>query len=121
MKLLTLIKPRNDGTVRVTLDGNNYVFAPEAKGAALTAEVENEDHIVRLLLTEQFEPADESDHEAAEALLSQVAGGDDDQGDDDQGDDQDESNPNAPPIEAHTPPKAPKAPAGARKKQAQPA
>lgn len=65
MKLTTSIPPRKDGTVRVTVLGNDaYVFQAGASGE-LECEVLNKSAIVALLQTGNFYPADEADFEAA--------------------------------------------------------
>ena len=65
MKLTTSIPPRKDGTVRVTVLGNDaYVFQAGASGE-LECEVLNKSAIVALLQTGNFYPANEADFEAA--------------------------------------------------------
>lgn len=99
MKIETSIKPRKDGTVRVGVDKDTYVFKADESGV-LVADVENEAHISFLLgRGDDFLPADEADFAAADALIA--AGnpsGDDDEGDAPDDDDEDQD-PNAAPIE----------------------
>jgi hypothetical protein len=83
MKLSTDIKPRKDGTVKVTVpDGTEYKFSVDGDGQ-LSAEVANADHIGFLLDTGNFYPVEEDDIDAG---LKLVAGGDDDAQADDQPD-----------------------------------
>jgi len=105
MKLITLIAPRADGVVVVRDDaGKAIVFASEAPGGPLVANVADEALVAKLLLTENFEPADEADFQAAEVLLDAVGGQARGEEDDDF---EDEGDPNALPVEANTPPKQP--------------
>lgn len=111
MKLITTIQPRRDGTVTVRdAKGQPIVFKPDDAGV-LTADVEDAALVGRLLLTNNFEPADEADHATAEALLrdAQPPGDDDDDDDDD-----DLGDPDAPPVEGNTPPKPADAPQAAK-------
>jgi hypothetical protein len=117
MKLLTHIQPRADGTVIYSSDKARIVFAADETGM-LVAEVADSDLIAKMLLSPNFEPADESDYAAAEALVNAASGRgaglvavDDLTGDaldDDEEDDEpaDEVAPGGLPQEANTPPKA---------------
>lgn len=107
MKLLTTLAPRKDGTVLVRSDDGKklYTFAPEKEGGDLVGEVDDEALLVRLLKSNNFEPADESQFDAAEALLVASGGSDSDPGEDPE--DDDPIDPNAPPIEGKTPPADP--------------
>jgi hypothetical protein len=118
MKLLTHIQPRADGTVIYTSDKARIVFAADETGL-LVAEVADGDLIAKMLLSPNFEPADESDYAAAEALVNAASGkgaglvavddltggalGDDGEEDDEPAD---EVAPGGLPQEANTPPKA---------------
>lgn len=120
MKLLTTIKPRGNGTVIVRDSaGNAHVFKPDDAGA-LVCEIEDQALVGRLLAGEMFEPADEADHQAAEALLRNAIskpgefGEGDDDGDDFDGD-PDEVPDGALPEEANTPPVARARPRRARR------
>lgn len=74
MKLLTTIKPRTHGTVTVRdASGKPHVFTPDDAGV-LVCEIEDHALIGRLLATEDFEPADAADHQAAEELLRAAVG-----------------------------------------------
>ncbi len=101
MKLFASIPARTDGTVVLTVDGNDHVFQRGASGAP---ECEIDDAGVARVAIESgnFYPAD-ADAEEAERLLAAGAVGDSDE-DDEQDDEQDES-PDAPPVEANTAPK----------------
>ena len=112
MKLFASIPARADGTVVLTVDGNDHVFQ---RGASGVPECEIDDAGVARVAIESgnFYPAD-ADAEEAERLLAAGAVGDSDE-DDEQDDEQDES-PDAPPVEANTAPKpAAKKTAAARK------
>lgn len=122
MKLSTEIKPRVDGTLRVNgEDGKNYVF----KGDPLECEITDKATLKRLLLLGTFFPASEADEAEALKLINadkaaksgrarqpQRADGDGEGGDGDGGDDE-PVDPNAPPVEANTPPKTEQAAAPA--------
>lgn len=118
MLLLTTIKPRRDGTVTLrSRDGTGYVFKPNEHGD-LVAEVGDNEVIAAALLTGDFEPYDEADHQAAADLLLQL-GGEGGEGAREGGEgpadglpDDDPVDENAPPVEAQTPP-ADAAPAAA--------
>lgn len=70
MNLSTDIIPRSSGEVRVFVPGigespgRSYVFVPEHSGA-LVCVVEDEAHVVFLLDTGNFYPANEKDMESA--------------------------------------------------------
>lgn len=104
MKLATAIQPRKDGTVTLTgLDGQPYVFSKHEASGELVADIEHEGTLAHLLAMDNFYPLDEADYDAANALVqSQATAGDEDEPDDLD----DEGDPNAPPVEANTPPKA---------------
>lgn len=100
MKLTTSIPPRRDGVVNVEDGARKFVFKPDESGE-LTCDVEGDALIARLLATEMFAPARVEDYDAAEALLDaheDAAGGAPAR------DDDDDINPDAPPLEAMTPP-----------------
>lgn len=107
MKLLTEIAPRRDGTVRaMAKDGNSFVFVADANGD-LTCDVTDETLVATLLATGNFWPADREDYESAIKIVEPVIHNQakaDGTLDDEPGDDDDESNPNALPFEAQTPP-----------------
>lgn len=118
MKLLTSIPARRDGCVNVTLPATrqDIKFLPDASGA-LVADVTDEADVAALLRLETFEPADERDFDAAEALLGKAVAADesedDDGTDDDDSDEFDEVLNGGAPIEANTPPKTKDAPPAA--------
>lgn len=102
MKIETDIAPRKDGTVRVTTPSGMIVFEPV--NGALVADVRNDADLAFLLATGNFFPADEADHEQAQALIEEAAADAADQdGDDLPDDDGDE---NATPVEVPAEPKA---------------
>lgn len=98
MKLHTSIKPRRDGTVKVTgQDSQTYVFVAGADGE-LSCDVSDEATIAHLLGTDNFYPADFADAEfAASLLIAEVDDADD-------ADDADDEQATALPVEANTPP-----------------
>lgn len=105
MKLQTSIKPRRDGTVKVTgQDRQTYVFVADSDGE-LSCDVTDTATVARLLAGGEFWPANTEDHDAAMALT--VAGDDEDDEPAD-GDDlaDDVGDINALPLEANTPPVA---------------
>lgn len=114
MKLQTSILPRRDGTVIVgCASGSKHTFVKNVAGD-LVCDVTDEADVAELLRNGNFFPEDEADNVAAISMLesSGVIGGDLDQdlGSpdlDDAGDDP--VDPNAPPVEVPTPPKAAKA------------
>jgi hypothetical protein len=112
MKLQTDIAPRRDGKL-TTLDndGQAIVFEKDA-GGILTAEVQCQETLERLLRTGNFYPADEADFKEAEQLLESKteAQPEDDDGDDFEGDEE------APLLDANTPPKPPRAKPAAKTK-----
>lgn len=96
MKIETSIRPRTNGTVRATIGGALYVFEADSEGR-LVAEVENEAHISALLARDgEFLPADEADFVLADTLVNSGAAADGEL-DDDPADEN--SDPNAAPIE----------------------
>ena len=97
MKLFASIPARTDGTVVLTVDGNDHVFQRGASGAP---ECEIDDAGVARVALESgnFYPAD-ADVEEAERLLAAGAVGDSDE------DDEQDENPDGPPVEANTAPK----------------
>ena len=97
MKLFASIPARSDGTVVLTVDGNDHVFQRGASGAP---ECEIDDAGVARVALESgnFYPAD-ADVEEAERLLAAGALGDSDE------DDEQDENPDGPPVEANTAPK----------------
>ncbi len=98
MLLATDIKPRRDGTVTVRgLDGQNYTFS----GEAMQCEIGHEPTLVHLLKLEGFFPLGEADEDEALRLVGQQA--DDEDGE--QADDDEDSDPNALPVETQTAPK----------------
>lgn len=108
MKLETSTPLRRDGTVIVTgLNGQKYVFKPDADTGLVVCDVDHDATVAHLLKFGDYFPADESDHEKAEKLISNVkfAGGPDEDPEDEDGNfDDDEVNPDALPVEAGTPP-----------------
>ncbi|CAN7343880.1 hypothetical protein LJR074_001966 [Acidovorax sp. LjRoot74] len=105
MKLQTAIKPRRDGTVTVQgLNGKTYVFQPDEFGE-LNADVEHEATVAHLLSLDSFLPADEADFDRALLTMKSAQGGAA-AGDDEGNDENDSPNPDAPPLEARTPPAA---------------
>lgn len=68
MKLMATIEPRTDGTVTAMTPAGRIVFAPNAAGD-IVGEVPD-DCVAALLDTGNFEPADEADFSAAEALMA---------------------------------------------------
>lgn len=116
MKLLTTIKPRTDGAVIVRdSTGKPHVFKRDDEGL-LVCDIEDPALVGRLLLSNSFAPLDDADHQAAEQLMRDAGGGDDEQGDDDDGfdGDPDEVPPGSLPVEANTPPVAAARPRAAR-------
>lgn len=117
MKLLTTIKPRTDGTVIVRdSKGRALTFVADEAGI-LVCDVEDQALVGSLLVTGDFEPADEADHQLAEGLVRAAAGSDEGDGDDDGEDDDFDGNPDAVPagslpVEAGTPPRATRKPRG---------
>lgn len=102
MKLQTSILPRADGTVIVEADGGRaFTFKPDDSGE-LTADVDCEATVARLLAGGHFFPADPSDFDAALSLSKTQTSADEDSPPAD--DDEDPIDPNALPIEANTPP-----------------
>ena len=97
MKLYASIPARTDGTVVLTVDGNDHVFQ---RGASSAPECEIDDAGVARVAIESgnFYPAD-ADVEEAERLLAAGAVGDSDE------DDEQDENPDGPPVEANTAPK----------------
>lgn len=105
MKLVTSIPPRRDGVVVLTTEaGARIVFGPDANGE-LVADVEDEDLVAKLLRRGGFEPFDEADFDRATALLDAAEGGAADLDEDGGGEDA-AADPDAPPVESNTPPKA---------------
>lgn len=105
MKLQTSIKPRRDGTVKVTgQDRQTYVFVADESSGDLSCDVGDTATVASLLAGGEFWPANMEDHDAALALA--VAGDEDDEPAD--GDDlaDDVGDINAMPLEANTPPVA---------------
>lgn len=95
MKIETSIRPRKDGSLTASMpDGTRYAFAKD--GHNMVAEVDNEAHIAFLLASGNFSPADDSDFDAA---LAMVADGSDDS-------DFDVVDESAAPIEVATPVKS---------------
>ena len=93
MKLQALIKPRKDGSVLSTgLDGKTYKFSADESGD-LVCDVDHEPTVANLLRTENFTPIEESDFGVAANLSAEPIDQDDD----------DESDPDALPVEANTP------------------
>ncbi len=114
MKLLTNIPQRRDGTVICRgVSGAKYIFTADASGV-LTCDVDNDEDVGKLLLSEQFEPAEEADHDKAEVLLAQAMPPE--LAEDLDEDDEDDVAPDAPPLEANTPLVAAKPPKGKRAK-----
>jgi phosphosulfolactate phosphohydrolase-like enzyme len=106
MKLLTTLKPRRDGTVvlRSADMKTAFVFSPDENGD-LVADVTDEALVATCLASGNFQPADEEDFAAAEAMLKKIEEEQAPKDGDDDGDD-DEADPNALPVEANTPPVA---------------
>lgn len=104
MKLLTNIKPRADGVVYATgCTGTKYAFRDDGTGI-LVADVADQRDVAQLLELEAFEPADEADFEAAEALLEAGKAALADDASDDLDFDDDPDAPLPAPLEANTPP-----------------
>lgn len=102
MKLQTSIKPRRDGTVKVTgQDRQTYVFVADSEGE-LSCDVTDTATVASLLAGGEFWPANPEDHDAALALT--VADDEDDEPDDGDDMDDDVGDINALPQEANTPP-----------------
>jgi hypothetical protein len=73
MKLQTFIKPRTDGTVVLERKNkSDLVFAQADGHEGLVCDVDDEDLVQHLLLTENFGPANEADFDQAEALMEQA-------------------------------------------------
>ena len=111
MKLITNIPPRLEDTVVATglargmKPGVEYTFQRDVETGELVCDVDDDSDAAMFLALpgERFAPFNEADFAKAESLVDQrlrELGKDDD---DDEGDD-DEVDPNAPPIEAGTPP-----------------
>lgn len=94
MKLGTTIKPRKDGTVTSRLGTDVYVFKPEADGE-LYCDIENLAHVAVLLNSGNFFPANSDEYEVALSLSENP---------EDEGQDDEDSNDDAAPVEAGTPP-----------------
>jgi hypothetical protein len=101
MKIETNIPARKDGTVKVAAPSGTIVFAPE--GVNLVANVEDKADLAFLLALVDFYPADEGDHEVAQALMEEAAAVVPVDGEDDLPDD--EGDENAAPVEVPTEPK----------------
>jgi hypothetical protein len=103
MKIETNITPRKDGCVRVAAPSGTIVFAPV--DGCLVADVDNPQDLAFLLALVDFCPADEGDHDLAQALIQkpEAEGAPDDEGDDLP---DDEGDLNAALIEVPTEPKA---------------
>lgn len=114
MLLQTEIQPRKDGTVLVQACGSTYKFAADKNGD-LVCDVASDTAVAALLSTGNFFPSDESDIQDALDLMPK---GDAD-GDDKTDDGLLPVDPNAPPVEANTPPAA--KPAAAKPAAAKPA
>jgi hypothetical protein len=102
MKIETNITPRKDGCVRVAAPSGTIVFAPV--DGCLVADVDNPQDLAFLLALVDFCPADEGDHDQAQALIQKpepddVPGESEDDLPDDEGDE------NAAPVEVPTEPK----------------
>ena len=97
MKLFASIPARTDGTVVLTVDGNDHVFQRGASGAP-ECEIDDADVARVAIESGNFYPAD-ADVEEAERLLADGAAGDSDE------DDEQDENPDGPPVEAKTAPK----------------
>lgn len=111
MKLITNIPPRLEDTVVATglargmKPGAEYTFQRDVETGELVCDVDDDSDAAMFLALpgERFAPFNEADFAKAESLVDQrlrELGKDDD---DDEADD-DEADPNAPPIEAGTPP-----------------
>jgi hypothetical protein len=101
MKIETNITPRKDGCVRVAAPSGTIVFAPV--DGCLVADVDNPQDLAFLLALVDFYPADEGDHEVAQALMEEAAAVVPVDGEDDLPDD--EGDENAAPVEVPTEPK----------------
>jgi len=111
MKISTTIRPRRDGTVTFQHGKVTYTFREDDRGD-LVCEVPDEEAVTKMLLTDNFAPADPADYDRATVLVGGAADvGGDGEGDDDP--DDDPIDPNAAPIEANTPPAPAPAPAPA--------
>lgn len=115
MKLITTIAPRRSGIVTaLLLSGLTVDFKPDESGD-LSAEVESDADVAHLLALPggNFEPANASDFDRAEALVGGLMTAADAEGDDDGEDDDGEGDEPGPedeivngglPVEANTPP-----------------
>jgi len=101
MKIETNVPARKDGTVRVAAPSGAIVFVPV--DGCLVADVDNKDDLAFLLALVDFYPADESDHDVAQALMEEAAADAPVDGDDDLPDD--DGDENAAPVEVPTEPK----------------
>lgn len=109
MLVQTTIKPRRDGTVKVTgQDGSKLDFVANESGD-LVCDVEDKETLKKLLANGAFIPYDEKDFEAAEELVveaeEEAKGDDGDEGPEASDDDGAEIVNGGLPIEAETPPK----------------
>lgn len=100
MLLQTEIQPRKDGTVLAHACGSTYKFAADKNGD-LVCDVASDGAVAALLSTGNFFPSDESDIQDALDLMPKGDGGDGETGDG-----LSPVDPNAPPVEANTPPAA---------------
>lgn len=74
MKLQTFIQPRADGIVILERKNmSDLVFAPAEGYEGLVCDVDDEDLVKQLLLTENFGPADEADFDRADELIEQAS------------------------------------------------
>lgn len=119
MKLLTTITPRSNDTVTYTEFVNGkpaqtIIFARDAESGELVAEVTDEATIGRLLLTGTFQPLNEEDYGIAEAILEAAKPKkkrrfvEVDEDDDEDDDEQSGAANGGLPVEANTPPAAPR-------------
>jgi hypothetical protein len=110
MLLMTTITPRKDGTVVLRgTDGKPYTFRASAPGGDLVCDVPDMDTVAAALKSGSFEPVNDADMQAAAAMLEDEPqggndGGGSDGGSGDDDGDEDEGSPDAPPVEANTPP-----------------
>lgn len=98
MLLSTSIAPRRDGTVKASVAGTTYVFAPDADGD-LVADIVDEAVVAQLLAGGLFYPASPADIPTALAITERAAAADADDADDDA-----DAGADALPVEANTPP-----------------
>jgi hypothetical protein len=104
MKIICAIPKNEEGYVLAEFPKAAYKFEENEDGE-LMAEVDNEDHVAHLVGTGNFYPHDASDYQS---VMDGIIGGEgNEEMDEFEGDDE-QSDPNALPIEALTPASKPK-------------